>query len=394
MKLWEKEKKLDKEIEAFTVGNDYLCDQKLVKFDCIASKAHAEMLFNKKILSKEELEKISKELEKIIELDKNGNFVLKQSDEDVHTKIENHLTEKLGDAGKKIHTLRSRNDQVLVALNLYSKEKISKTIEETKKLIDCFEGFDFENSELVMPGYTHMQRAMPSTLGLWIGSFVESLKDDIKALELAFSLVDVNPLGSGAGYGLPIEIDKKLTTKKLGFAKTQNNSLYVQNSRTKKELSVVFGLNQIMITLNKFASDLLLFTTKEFGFFSLPQELCTGSSIMPQKKNCDVLEILRGNSSVVYGNFSQIFSIGNNLPSGYNRDVQLSKSALMNSFEIAISSLKIAQKIVSNLKPNEKKMKEACSKELYATEEALKLALKGVPFREAYKKVSKKFEKN
>jgi len=389
MKLWEKEKELDKEVETFTVGNDYLYDQKLIKFDCVASKAHAEMLFDKKVLSKEELEKISKELDNIIELNKKGNFVLKQSDEDVHSKIENHLTEKLGDAGKKIHTLRSRNDQILVALNLYLKENISKTIEETKKLIACLEDFDFENNNLVMPGYTHMQRAMPSTLGLWVGSFTESLKADIEALELAFSLVNINPLGSGAGYSLPVEIDKELTTKKLGFEKTQKNSLYVQNSRTKKELMVVFSLNQIMITLNKLATDLLLFTTKEFGFFSLPQELCTGSSIMPQKKNYDVLEILRGNSSVVYGNFSQIFSIGNNLPSGYNRDTQLTKPALMDSFEITLSSLKISQKIISNLEPNKEKMKEACSEELYAAQKATELAMKGVPFRDAYKKVSK-----
>lgn len=394
MKLWEKEKKLDKEIEAFTVGNDYLYDQKLVKFDCIASKAHAEMLLGKKILSKEEFEKISKELENIIELDEKGKFQVLQSDEDVHTKIENHLTEKLGDAGKKIHTLRSRNDQVLVALNLYSKEKISETIEETKKLIDCFDKLNSKNGALIMPGYTHMQKAMPSTLGLWTGSFAESLKDDIKTLEFAFSLVDINPLGSGAGYGLPIEIDNELTTKKLSFTKTQKNSLYVQNSRTKKELSVVFGLLEIMTTLNKLATDLLLFTTKEFGFFSLPQELCTGSSIMPQKKNYDVLEILRGNSGIVYGNFSQIFSTGNNLPSGYNRDVQLTKPALMNSIEITISSLKVAQKIVSNLEPDAEKMKEACSEELYAAEETLKLSLQGVPFRNAYKKISKKFEKN
>ncbi len=389
MKLWKKEQELDKEIEAYTVGNDYLYDQKLVEFDCLASKAHAEMLFQKKIISEKELQQILKELNNIVQLDKEGKFVIAQKDEDVHTKIEMHLTKKLGLAGKKIHALRSRNDQVMVALSLYSKENIQTAINKCSELINTFEKLSLKKGSLIMPGYTHMQRAMPSTFGLWLGSFIESLQEDITHLNLAHALNNKNPLGSGAGYGLPVEINKEFTTKKLGFEKPYSNCLYVQNSRAKKEATTVFALSQIMMTLNKFATDLLLFTTKEFGFFSLPNELCTGSSIMPQKKNYDALEIMRVNFSTVNSNLQKIFMIANNLPSVYNRDIQLTKPALMDSFEVTIASLNVAKKIVSNLQINEKKMKNACSEEIYSAKKATELVLKGMPFREAYKKVSK-----
>lgn len=392
MKLWQNGGGLDKDVEEFTVGNDYLYDQKLVEYDCKASMAHSKLLLSMKIITKKEYSKLNSELKNIIHLCKGGKFKIKPSDEDVHTRIENHLTKKFGKLGKKIHVLRSRNDQVVAALRLYTKDKLAQTITENANLAKELAKFAGRNSGLKMPGYTHMQRAMPSSVSLWANALRESLKMDINALESALHANDENPLGSAAGYGLPVKIDKNLTTKALGFSWHFTNPLYVQNTRMKVELSTVFALLQVMLTLNKLASDLLLFTTKEFGFFSLPQDMCTGSSIMPQKRNYDVLEILRASLSIVAGNFCAILGAGTNLPSGYNRDVQLNKGKLMESFETTVNSVKMAQKIIRNLSPNKANLASAVSEELYAAQKAIKIALKGkVPFRDAYKSVSKDY---
>ncbi len=394
MKLWTNGKKLDKQIEEFTVGNDYLYDQQLVEYDCLASSAHAELLCSKKIISDKELKAIDDELNKIIELNKKGKFVVKQSDEDIHTKIENHLSKKLGETGKKIHTLRSRNDQVLVAMQLYSKKKIKETINETKNLVNGLKDFYKKNPGIKMPGYTHMQKAMPYSVSQWAESFAYSLEIDVKALELAYELNDENPLGSAAGYGLPIKTNVGLTTKKLGFKKHFKNALYVQNTRMKKQFQTIAALLQVSMTLNKLASDLMLFTTSEFGFFSLPEEFCTGSSIMPQKNNYDVLEILRSESSFVFSQLSQLFCTANNLMSGYNRDHQQGKQCMIESFEAVIQSVKVSQKIISNLEVNKGALEKACSEEIFAAQKAIELSLKGTPFREAYKKVCKQNKKN
>ncbi len=389
MKLWEKGYVLDKEAEAFTTGKDYSCDQKLVEYDCIASAGHAKMLQKMNYLTKKECKAICAELKKIIRLEKKGKFKLTQSDEDCHTKIESHLTKKLGKTGKKIHTLRSRNDQVMAALNLYSKAKLGEILSEITALQKAMKKAGTNN--FPMPGYTHMQRAMPSSTKMWFGSFIEMLKKDSEAIGLAIEFNNENPLGSGAGYGFPFKVKNSVSTKELGFAATHANALAVQNFRAKKELFTVHALLEAMLTLNKFASDLMLFTTSEFGFFGLPKELCTGSSIMPQKKNYDVLEIMRSNSGVVFADYSKIFAVSNNLPSGYNRDVQHTKAALMDSIEITIASIKMAKKIAENLVSNPEKMKEACTPELYAAEEALRLVSKGEAFRDAYRKTAKKF---
>ncbi len=389
MKLWQSENSMDKDIEEYTVGNDCLCDQSLVEYDCIASIAHAGLLLKMKIITLLEHKRLVSGLNEIIRLNAAGKFKITRKDEDVHTKIENWLTKNHGTAGKKIHTLRSRNDQVLTALRLYSKDGLAQVKEQAHDLIETLGKFAKKTKGIAMPGYTHMQRAMPSSIALWAGAFEESLKADIEILEMAIWANDENPLGSGAGYGLPVKIDKSVTTKGLGFSRHFSNPLYVQNTRQKVELATLFSLLQVMLTLNKLASDLMLFTTKEFGFFSLPKSMCTGSSIMPQKRNYDALEILRGNLGAVSGNFYAVLACASNLPSGYNRDAQLGKARLMESLDIALKSLKIARKIIMNIEVNRAALKAANSEGLYAAQRAIKMSLEGVPFRDAYKIVSK-----
>ncbi|MCX6799283.1 MAG: argininosuccinate lyase, partial [Candidatus Diapherotrites archaeon] len=320
MKVWQKGNlRLDKRIEAFTVGSDPQLDQRLVKQDCLASVAHAKMLSTVGILTPPEFKKLRKELLQIIKLNEKGKFVIAVADEDVHSKVENTLTAKLGALGKKLHTGRSRNDQVLVDLRLYTKEQLLATEEAVLELCGALVALAKKNEFAPMPGYTHMQRAMPSSVGLWAGAFAEALLDDLQLLKAAYALSDQCPLGSAAGYGASIKLNRALAAKLLGFKKVQNNNLYVQNSRGKIEAAVLFALCEAMLSLNKLATDMMLFSTKEFGFVSLPQEFCTGSSIMPQKQNPDVLELVRGKSSAMLSHLNQTIGIISNLPSGYNR---------------------------------------------------------------------------
>lgn len=393
MKLWQKNYKLNKRIEEFTVGKDYLLDQKLVKYDCIASIAHAKMLLKIKILTGVECSKIIKLLNEIILLNKKGKFKLKQSDEDCHTAIENFLVKKSGAAGKKIHTARSRNDQVLTALRLYSKDEIKKIEVLADSLISSLVLFRKKHGKTKMPGYTHMRKAMPSSAGLWAQAFIDSMKDNKKLLSSIDDLTYQSPLGSGAGYGLPIKIDRKLTAKLLGFKKVQNNPVYVQNSRTKFESSILHALSQIMFDLSKMSSDILLFSMPEFGYFEIPDEICTGSSIMPQKKNPDVLELLSAKYFQVLGYEFQIKSINSNSISGYNRGVQLTKESLMGGFETTKESLEIASLVLKKLGVSKKNCQKAMTPELFAAEKAIKLAEKGIPFRTAYGQVSAEFPK-
>jgi argininosuccinate lyase len=392
MKLWQKKYSLNEEIEKFTVGNDFLVDRKLVKYDCIASIAHAKMLCNARILKKEECEKLIKALNDIIKLDKKGKFIIKREDEDCHTAIENYLARKLGNIGKKIHTARSRNDQVLAALRLYYKDEIKKITNLMDELVKPLILMKIKYLNVPMPGYTHMRKAMPSSVGLWAEAFIESMDDNKILLLNIEKLIDQNPLGTGAGYGLPIEIDRKFTTEQLGFKQMQNNPIYVQNSRGKFESSILHSLNQIMIDLNKMASDLILFSMPEFGFFELSKEICTGSSIMPHKKNPDVLELVRAK---YHANLAREFEIKNiiaNLPSGYNRDLQLTKEPTIKGIETTKSCMKIMTIVLGKLRVNEENCKKAMSEELFATKKAHDLVKKGMPFRDAYKKVSREFE--
>ncbi len=385
MKLWQKKKTLNKEIEKFTVGNDYLIDKALLKYDCIASIAHAKMLVKIGILSKAEFNKIENKLKKINE---NKKFKINLSEEDCHTAIENYL----GKVGKKIHTFRSRNDQVLTAIRLYSKDKLNEVENLVLSLIETLTKISVKYKGVEMPGYTHSRKAMPYTVGDYFEAFKESLEDDLKLLDTAYKLNDQNPLGSAAGYGVNIKIDKALTTKLLGFSKIQKNSLYCQNSRGKFESIILFALSQIMQDLGKLANDLIIFSMGEFGYFTLPDEFCTGSSIMPHKHNPDVLELVRAKSAVVESFVFQVMNIIKNLQSGFNRDYQLTKEPLMKCFKITIDSVKIMNLVLANLKVNKENCKKACTKEIYSVNKAYELVKKGISFRDAYKIVSKKLQ--
>ena len=388
MKLWEKGYSLNKEIEEFTVGNDYILDSKLVRYDCIAYIAHAKMLNKIGILDNAELEKISAALNEIIKLDSVGKFIISKEDEDCHTAIEKYLTKKIGKAGKKIHMARSRNDQVATALRLYYKDSLNEIAELANKfssglflLKDRYRGVE-------IPGYTHMRKAMPSSIGMWADAFIESMSDNKRAILSAIELLDQSPLGTGAGYGLPMKVDRRLTAKLLKFSRVQKSPIYVQNSRGKFEFVILNAIAMIMFDLNKMASDIILFSMPEFGYFEIPREFCTGSSIMPHKMNPDVLELMRARYHQIAAAQAGVMGIASNLISGYNRDMQLTKGYVMDGIEAAKSSLKIASLIIKGLKVDRERCKEAMTKELYSVKDAYELAKKGVAFRDAYSKVA------
>lgn len=377
MKLWDKGIALNKLIEDFTVGKDYILDRNLLYYDCKASIAHGRTLERAGIITEEEMDKL---IEKLQEIQEKG-LDIKKEDEDVHTAIENYLFKELGELGKKIHTGRSRNDQVMVDIQLWSRDEIINTSDlcaELCKTINEFSG----NNPAVMPGYTHMQKAMPSSLQLLTGAYIESLLDDLKLLRIVYEINNSNPLGSAAGYGSNLGLDRDFTRSILKFEKNKN-CIYVQN-RPKLISTILFPLCSIMKTLDKISSDLLLFTMREFSFFSLPDEFCTGSSIMPQKKNYDVLELLRAKNSVVHSFMYGTDMIGSKLISGYNRDYQETKEPLMEAFHITSNSLKIMKLIFKSLKVDRIKMKNALTEEIFATDSAYELVKKGTPFRDAY----------
>ncbi len=391
MKLWEKKYQLNKQIEDYTVGNDYLLDQKLLKYDCQGSIAHAKMLNKIGVITGEECNKIIMVLYEIIKMDNNGSFIIEQHDEDCHTAIENYLVKKLGDIGKKIHTARSRNDQVITALRLYYKDEIKCAIGLVESLMESFAKFNKKYGHVELPGYTHMQKAMPSSVGLWCEAFIESMSDNKELLKDVYKFVDQSPLGTGAGYGVPIKVDRQLTAKLLGFSKIQKNPIYVQNSRGKFESSILHVLSQIMVDLNKIAMDMLLFSMPEMSFVELPPGFCTGSSIMPHKKNPDVLELTRAKYHQVVSYEFEVKSMMGSLISGYNRDIQLTKKPVFDGFEITKNCLKIMVLVLKHLKVNEKQCTAAMTDELYSTEEAYNLVKKGVSFRSAYMEISKRY---
>lgn len=392
MKLWQKNTtQLNSFIEHFETKDDLLFDQNLIPYDVYGSLAHAKMLHKINILTKEELTKLEVGLKKILKLTEEGKFFLEPGDEDIHTKIENFLTEKYGEVGKKIHTARSRNDQVLTAMRLFGKAEIEKIQDEIKTLVALFESFNKNYGTLPMPGYTHMQKAMPTAIGTWIESFIAALKDDSATLQAAYDQMDQSPLGSAAGFGVHIKLDRKYSADLLNFKRVQENPIYCQQSRGKFEATVLAAFVQILMTINKFASDVLLFTTQEFHYLKASGEVTTGSSIMPQKKNLDLAELLRSKVHLVLGHYTQIISLNANLISGYNRDYQESKKPFIESIEITKETLQATQILVQHLTPNEKALKNAMTEELFATEEALNLVLKGESFRNAYQKVGKKY---
>jgi argininosuccinate lyase len=390
MKLWQKKFNVNKEIESYTVGDDPTIDLNLVLWDCVASSAHAAMLKKIGILNNQECIKLKEELGAIIRLDEKNKFVIPQELEDCHTAIETYLVKKLGNIGKKIHTGRSRNDQVLVATRLYTKAQLQNIIEATLKLAATYVTIAKNNKNVPMPGFTHMQKAMPSSVGLFFGSYAEALGDNIQILRDVYKLNDQNPLGSAAGYGTHFDIDRELTTRTLGFARLQNNTLYCQNSRGKIESAVIHALLQVLNDCAKLANDLLLFTMPQFQYFSIPKEFTTGSSIMPQKKNLDIFELVRGKAALVQGNFNAATNIGFKAPSGYNREYQLFKKLLITSFAITEETLHIMNATIQKIHVHEINCKKDCTPELYATDYTNGLVEKGIPFRDAYKKVASK----
>ena len=389
MKLWDKGKNVNSRVIDFTVGDDYIFDQKLLKYDCIASIVHAKMLGKIGILQKDELGKLVLALKEIIELDKQGKFKIKKEQEDCHTAIENYLTDKLGELGKKIHTARSRNDQVLTALRLYLRDQGKNFRSLMEKLQISISAFINREGDVKIPGYTHMQKAMPSSIKLWAGSFIDSMEDNKRLLGAVIEILNQSPLGTAAGYGVPLKIDREFTAKELGFARVQKNSIYVQNSRGKFENSFLHALSQAMFDLNKIATDLILFSMPEFGYFELPDEFCTGSSIMPQKKNPDILELLRAKYHVVSSCELEVRSLVSNLISGYHRDVQLTKEPVMKACAITKESLEITAKLFNNLSVNRKKCAAAMTEEIFATEKVYDLVKQGIPFREAYQQIAR-----
>ena len=393
-KLWQKNNQnLDEFVEVFETRDDLLLDEKLIPFDIRGSLAHAKMLKKIGILTHNELKILKSGLQVIFKLANAGQFTLEIGDEDIHTKIENYLTERYADVGKKIHTARSRNDQILTALRLFSKSELAKIQKETLELIKTFKSFNEKYGLLDMPGYTHMQKAMPSSIGLWIESFVSNLEDDLKIIQSAYGLINQSPLGSAAGYGVPVKIDKEYTAKLLGFTKVQENPIYCQQSRGKFDAFILASLVQILLTINKFAADVMLFSTSEFGYLIPSSKITTGSSIMPQKINLDLAELLMSKVHLVLGNYVKLVSLSANLVSGYNRDLQDTKKPLIESLEVTLDSLIATRILLNNLTPNKEKLKNSMTEDLYATEKALKLTLKGQSFRDAYRKIGSKLFK-
>ena len=388
-KLWEKKttSKIHASLERFETAEDLMYDGLLTEADIYGSAAHAKMLGSIKILTKTEVEKLVTALHTILKKYQDKEFDLKHGDEDIHTKIENELVQLTGDVGKKIHTGRSRNDQVLVDMRIFSKEQIYLIKGQLLGLIQLFIQYAKKWEDIPMPGYTHMQKAMPSSVGLWLGAFAESLVDSLKLLETAFDLIDQSPLGSGAAYGVTLPLDRQMTADLLGFSKVQNNSLYCQNSRGKIESAVLFALMNITSDVSRFASDVLLFTTSEFNLFTVDKSICTGSSIMPQKQNVDIAELIRSKVHIMFGFFTQVYTVGLNLPSGYNRDLQDTKKPYMEALKLSGDILEVAQLLLTNISPNAKVLKASMTKELYATSLAYDYVQQGMPFRTAYQKV-------
>jgi argininosuccinate lyase len=392
MTLWDKGRKTDDDVLAFSAGEEYVLDRRLVPYDCRASIAHARMLQRIGVLSAHETDALVRGLEQVVELSSKGDFVIRPEQEDCHTAIEEWLTAHVGPAGAKIHLGRSRNDQVLTALRLYEKSALDEVRRALQGLADALRSAAKTHAEVPMPGYTHMQRAMPATAGMWLAAFADAAADDLSLLDAVALLIDQSPLGTGAGFGVPVfTLDREYTAGLLGFRSVQQNPIYTQMSRGKFEGAILNVLSQITFVLNRLAADLMLFTTREFGFVSLPEEYCTGSSIMPQKKNPDVLELVRAKYHVVVAEEFQIKSLIGNLMSGYQRDLGLTKKPLFDAFDATLASLEMMTRLVPRMKIDAAACAAAMSPEIYATEEAYRLVQEGAAFRDAYRKISEKY---
>ncbi len=393
MKLWDKGTEINQLIENFTIGRDTEMDLFLAEFDVIGSLAHIKMLHSVGLLTASELESLTDALREIYQIIKDGKFIIEAGSEDVHSQVELLLTRKLGDAGKKIHSGRSRNDQVLLDLKLFTRNEIKSVVTQTFELFEILVAQAEKYKQLLMPGYTHLQVAMPSSFGLWFGAYAESLTDDLILLQAAYRVADQNPLGSAAGYGSSFPLDRQMTTDLLGFESMNYNVIYAQMGRGKVEKTVAFALASIAATLSKLAYDVCLFMSQNFNFVSLPDELTTGSSIMPHKKNPDVFELLRSHCNRIQSLPNQITLMTNNLPSGYFRDLQLIKEVFIPSFTELKSCLSIACFAISNIKVNDRIMDDNRYENIYSVEEVNRMVLQGVPFRDAYRQVGESISK-
>ena len=391
-KLWEKNFEVNQEIERFTVGHDRELDLYLAKYDVLGSMAHITMLESIGLLSHDELQMLLKELKVIYASCERGEFTIEDGVEDVHSQVELMLTRKLGDMGKKIHSGRSRNDQVLVDLKLFTREQLKEIVDAVKVLFDELIQKSNQYKDILMPGYTHLQIAMPSSFGLWFGAYAESLADDMLFLLAAYKMTNRNPLGSAAGYGSSFPLNRTLTTKLLGFDSMDYNVVYAQMGRGKMERNVAFAMATVAGTLAKMAFDACLFNCQNFSFIKLPKECTTGSSIMPHKKNPDVFELIRAKSNKIQSLPQQIMMIMNNLPVGYFRDLQIIKEVFLPAFGELKDCLQMAAYIINKMEVNPHILDNPMYDPIFSVEEANQLAAAGMPFRDAYKKVGMEIE--
>lgn len=386
-KLWEKNTAVNPEIERFTVGRDRELDVFLARYDILGSIAHSAMLQSINLLSKEEMNDLHRELRNIYETVEKGDFAIEEGVEDVHSQVELMLTRKLGDTGKKIHSGRSRNDQVLVDLKLYTRHELKEVCNKVKELFDSLIGQSNRYKDILMPGYTHLQVAMPSSFGLWFGAYAESLSDDMLFLQAAYRMCNRNPLGSAAGYGSSFPLNRSMTTELLGFDSMNYNVVYAQMGRGKCERNVAYALASVAGTLAKMAFDACMFNSQNFGFVKLPAECTTGSSIMPHKKNPDVFELLRAKCNRLQALPTDIIMIMNNLPCGYFRDLQIIKELFIPAFAELKDCIDMADYIIKRMEVNEHILDDSKYDTMFSVEEVNRLASEGMPFRDAYKKV-------
>ena len=386
-KLWEKNDQVDHEVDIFTVGHDREMDLYLAKYDVLGSMAHIKMLESVGLLQLDELKLLLAELKNIYQMADNGKFVIEDGIEDVHSQVELMLTRKLGDLGKKIHSGRSRNDQVLVDLKLFTRAEIQKIVHLVEELFLVLQEQSERYKNVLMPGYTHLQVAMPSSFGLWFGAYAESLADDMQLLQAAYKICNRNPLGSAAGYGSSFPLNRQMTTDLLGFDSMDYNVVYAQMGRGKMERIVAIAMASIAGTLSKLAFDSCLFNSQNFGFIKLPDQFTTGSSIMPHKKNPDVFELTRAKCNKIQGLPNQITLISNNLPSGYFRDLQIIKELFLPSFEELEDCLRMVTHMMREIKVNEHILDDEKYTLMFSVEEVNRLVLSGMPFRDAYKQV-------
>lgn len=393
MKLWQKDKDALIEVSQFTIGKDASLDLQLAAFDVLGSLAHIQMLQSIGLLNKQELDSLTKALKEIYHVIEQGNFKIEKGVEDVHSQIELLLTTLLGDVGKKIHSGRSRNDQVMVDIKLFLRNEIEEMVGQIKLLFDQLLELSDKHKNELLPGYTHLQLAMPSSFGLWFGAYAESLVDDVITLQSAYKVANKNPLGSAAGYGSSFPLNRKMTTELLGFSDLNYNVVYAQMGRGKTEKIVASALSNVASTLAKLAMDACLFLNQNFGFISFPEELTTGSSIMPHKKNPDVFELIRGKCNSLQALPQEIILITTNLPSGYHRDFQLLKEKLFPAFNVLKDCIQMTRLMLANIEVRKDILQDPQYKYLFSVEEVNKLVMEGVPFRDAYKKIGNQIEK-